>query len=127
MPYAPITEDEARLIVQTRIDQAQEPEGLQPMELFVQSLRRDGVLRRPYSVRTIQNILNGQTYPSLKDRDGNAIDWLAIPRSTRGPRSGVRKAATKLVDHDVKFGHVFRRLHTLEAAAIRAGWDLSSD
>ena len=108
MVYIPITEDEARMIVLTRTLEAEDGH-LKPMRDFVRELHRDGVTRRLYSVRTVQNILNGVTYPNLTDAEGNRIVWERVPRRGRGAAARLRE---KLEDSVV---FLKRRLFALEA------------
>jgi len=64
--HEPITETEARYIVMTRLQEPLDNGGkLSTLEDFSKALYQDGVVRRRYSARTLDNILKGRTYPLL--------------------------------------------------------------
>lgn len=84
MPYQPITEQQAREIVRLRVNEAKDNERLTPVRLFAEKLKDLGVTDRLYSVPTITNILNGKTFPELKDSEGHPIIWTSVPTRQRG-------------------------------------------
>ncbi len=87
MPYHPISEQQAREIVRLRLNEAKDNERLSPIRLFAEKLKDLGVTDRLYSVPTITNILNGKTFPELKDLEGNPILWTSVPSRQRGRTS----------------------------------------
>lgn len=87
MPYNSITEQQAREIVRLRINEAKDNERLTPVRKFAETLKDLGVTDRLYSVPTITNILNGRTYPDLKDAEGHQILWASVPTRQRGRTS----------------------------------------
>ena len=96
-PDVPITEDEARTIVQMRLDEPRHNGGHStPLAAFCLELYRTGVTRRAYGRRTIDNVLKGRLYPQLKDANGVPFDWSAMPRVPRGRTPGsVRSLANQ--------------------------------
>ena len=88
-PDIPITEDEARTIVQMRIDEPLHNGGVSsPLSAFCLELYQTGVTRRAYGRRTIDNVLKGRTYPHLTDANGVKFNWAAMPRVARGRTPG---------------------------------------
>lgn len=87
MPYTSISEQQAREIVRLRVNEARDNDRLTPVRRFAETLKELGVTDRLYSVPTITNILNGRTYPELKDAEGHQILWAAVPARQRGRTS----------------------------------------
>lgn len=89
LPESPITEHEARTIVQMRMDEPLHSEGrVSPLNAFCLELYRTGVTRRVYGRRSIDNVLKGRTYPHLTDANGVKFNWAAMPRLARGRTPG---------------------------------------
>ena len=83
--HEPITETEARYIVMTRLQEPLDNGGkLSTLEDFSKALYQDGVVRRRYSARTLDNILKGRTYPLLTDTEGKPYRWQDVPRRQPG-------------------------------------------
>lgn len=101
MNNQPITEDEARVIVQMRLQEPVTTGNVSTLDAFAKELHATGVTRRLYRRRTIDNILKGRTYPQLKDAEGKPIVWADIPRGLRGRLPVSSPSNTRTLSHRV--------------------------
>jgi len=77
-----ITDDIAREIVTTRMNELATTGRISPAREFALELRKNGVAN--ISLGTLRHLLAGRLIPKLTDKNGVPIDWSKMPRRCAG-------------------------------------------